>query len=117
MRVRLIAAVTGLVLLSALAGLTGAPNDARARLQEASPEAETDGTPAAEDETVQVVTLVGWYQRDADSDILNIGLLTTNPALVHRRLHRRGKLRRPRQRRPATDHTGRLGLRRLRHRS
>lgn len=84
MRVRLIAAVTGLVLLSALAGLTGAPNDARARLQEASPEAETDGTPEADDETVQVVTLVGWYEREADSDILNIGLLTTNPALVAR---------------------------------
>ncbi len=51
--------------------------------QEASPAAETDGTPEAE-QPVQVVTLVGWYQRDADSDILTIGALTTNEALVVR---------------------------------
>ncbi|HKG25590.1 MAG TPA: hypothetical protein VKB09_08065 [Thermomicrobiales bacterium] len=83
MRVRLIAAVTGLVLLGALVGLTGAPNDARARFQDASPVADTSGTPVA-NQPSQVVTLVGWYERDADSEVLSISGLTTNEALVAR---------------------------------
>jgi hypothetical protein len=87
MRVRLIAAVTGLVVLGALTGLAGAPNAARARLQDASPAAETDGTPEPEEEEearVDVVTLVAWYQQDPSGDFLSIGPLTTNEFLVAR---------------------------------
>jgi hypothetical protein len=87
MRVRLITMFAGVVLLGALAGLSGAPNDARARLQDASPaaEEEADGTPTAEsNQRVEVVTLVGWYQQDPSGDFLTIGPLTTNEALVAR---------------------------------
>ncbi len=86
MRVRLLTMITGLVLLGALVGLTGGPNDARARLQDASPIADEagDSTPEAADERVEVVTLVAWYQQDPSGDFLTIGPLTTNEALVAR---------------------------------
>ncbi|HEY7030672.1 MAG TPA: hypothetical protein VH482_05050 [Thermomicrobiales bacterium] len=83
MRLRTIAAVAGLLLLGSLVGLAGAPNDARARLQDASPAAESSGTPEANQAT-QIVTLVAWYQQDPSGDFLTIGPLTTNPALVAR---------------------------------
>jgi len=85
MRLRMIAAVAGLLLLGSLVGLAGAPTDARARLQDATPGAESTGTPEAEtNQSVQVVTLVAWYQQDPSGDFLTIGPLTTNPALVAR---------------------------------
>jgi hypothetical protein len=75
MRVRLLAVVTGVLLLGALAGLAGGPDAARARLQDtASPEAEATETPAR----VDVVTLVAWYQQDPSGEFLSIGPITTN---------------------------------------
>jgi hypothetical protein len=81
----MIASVAGLLILGGLAGFAGAPNGVRARLQEASPAAQTNGTPAAEtNQAAKVVTLVAWYQQDPSGDFLTIGPLTTNSALVAR---------------------------------
>jgi hypothetical protein len=83
MRLRMIAAIAGMLLLGSIVGLAGAPNDARARLQDATPAAESNGTPEA-NQPVQVVTLVAWYQQDPSGEFLTIGPLTANPALVAR---------------------------------
>jgi hypothetical protein len=75
MQVRLIAAVTGVLLIGVLAALAGTPDAARARLQEAgTPEAEATETPAR----IDVVTLVAWYQQDPSGEFLTIGPITTN---------------------------------------
>src|SRR4051812_47111072 len=83
MRVRTMAAISGLVLLGALFGMTGAPREATARLQDASPEAQVDGTPAATASNA-VVTLVAFYQQDASGDFLTIGPVVTNDVGVAR---------------------------------
>jgi hypothetical protein len=79
MRLRTIAAIAGILLLGSLVGLAGSPNGARARLQDATPAAESDGTPTAEsNQSTQIVTIVAWYQQDPSGDFLAIGPLTTN---------------------------------------
>lgn len=86
MRVRIVAAIAGLVLLGALIGTAGAPQGATARLQDASPEAdvEADGTPVPEEPAATVVTLVAFYQQDESGDFLTISPVTTNPVGVAR---------------------------------
>jgi hypothetical protein len=85
MRVRIVAAIAGFVLLGALFGLAGTPRDATARLQDASPEAQADGTPeAGTDEPAAVVTLVAFYQQDVSGDFLTIGPVATNDVGVAR---------------------------------
>jgi hypothetical protein len=66
---------------AALVGLLGLasriPDGAEARLQDdGTPTAE--GTPEAEETSVEVVTLVAWYQQDPSGEFLTIGPLTTN---------------------------------------
>lgn len=78
MRVRMMTAIAGLVMLGTLFAMTGAPRDATARMQEASPEAQTGGTPEAEETTAATVTLVAFYQQDESGDFLTIGPVVTN---------------------------------------
>jgi hypothetical protein len=65
---------------AAMAGLAAVklPNGANARLQDdGTPTAE--GTPEAEESSsVEVVTLVSWYQQDESGDFLSIGPLASN---------------------------------------
>lgn len=79
MRVRIVTVVAGLLVLGALFGMTGVPRDATARMQEASPEAQSDSTPEAADETsAATVTLVAFYQQDESGDFLTIGPVVIN---------------------------------------
>lgn len=90
MRVRLLTAIAGLLLLGALLGSVAAPQDATARLQDASPaagaEAETEGTPEpeADDTSATMVTLVASYELDESGDFLSIQSLSTNSVGVAR---------------------------------
>lgn len=85
MRIRSLAVAAGVLLIGAIFGLTGAPLDARARLQDATPDA-ANGTPAAAateaPARLNVVTLVAWYSQDTSGDFLTLGPLTTNQFLV-----------------------------------
>lgn len=82
MRLRMIAAVAGVLLLGGTVVLTSAPMGARALLQDATPTA-GEGTPgAATNASVEAVTLVAWYQQDPSGNFLTIGPLTTDPSLV-----------------------------------
>jgi hypothetical protein len=77
MRVRVIGLSICLLALIALGAYAGDGLGASAKLQEATPEAA-----ATPEVTVNVVTLVGWYQQDPSGGFLNIGPLRTNDNLV-----------------------------------
>jgi hypothetical protein len=68
--------------MTVFAAFAGNGPSASARLQEATPG--TAATPEAETtpETVNVVTLVGWYMQDPSGEFLTIGPLRTNDNLV-----------------------------------
>jgi len=87
MRTRIGALIGCLLALLVVAGAWSG-GTASARLQEATPGAEATPEPAGEAETTPettltgVVTLVMWYQVDEEEEVLRVGPLRTNNALV-----------------------------------